>query len=130
MTFACPQCSALDVLRIINSIELPPDSRSDEITLQLLICAKVSCGFRGVAIYEESRRGSLDSDHWDHTGYPVSSNVFERLKNAISQCPDPSKASCRCSSHQTFAHTSASGRWQPPEGIEWLQSFAMNLSGE
>ena len=56
MAFLCPDCSAKSLI-IAMRLELAPDSRWDEITLQTIACA--SCGFRGVAVYRESRRGAL-----------------------------------------------------------------------
>ena len=123
MSFNCPECHTKGVLKISHSIELPPDARSDEIALQLVVCSEVSCGFRGAAIYEESRRGALDTDHWDHTGYRISSEVFDALSAVIGQCHDPSNASCQCQTHQVLGRTSSAGRWQPPEGIEWGSAF-------
>jgi len=123
MSFNCPKCKTAGTLTISHSIELPPDARSDEIALQLVACSVDECGFRGVAIYEESRRGSLGSDHWDHTGYIVSDEVFEMLRTAIAGCPEPSIASCKCDSYQNLGKGSPAGRWQPPEGIEWVSAF-------
>ena len=60
MAFVCPECHTSESLRITRSLELPPDSRSDEITLQIIRCS--SCRFAGVAVYEESRRGRLDDE--------------------------------------------------------------------
>ncbi len=123
MSFACPRCQSSSTLTISQSIEFPPDSRSDEIALQLVVCSRDACGFRGVAIYEESRRGALDSDHWDHTGYRLPVGDFEVLQATISRCPDPSNAGCQCKSHQELNRLSTSGRWLPPEGIEWGSAF-------
>lgn len=128
MSFNCPKCQSVATLKINQSIELPPDSRSDEIALQLVVCSRESCGFRGVAIYEESRRGALDSEHWDHTGYRVSVEVFEKLGSTIARCPDPSRANCQCDSHQKLGGVSLSGRWQPPDGIDWESAFPLQLA--
>lgn len=111
------------MLNIVQSIELPPDVRSDEISLQLVSCALNTCGFRDIAIYEESRRGALDSDHWDHTGFHVSSGGFEELQVAIAACPEPSNTSCPCDSHKKLGNVSSTGRWQPPEGVKWGSAF-------
>jgi len=129
MSLNCPKCQSVGALKIIQSIELPPDVRSDEISFQLLACSNDSCGFQGVAIYEESRRGALDSDHWDHTGYRVSDEIFEKLKTTFAQCPDPANASCQCESHQELGNVSPAGsvRWQPPEGIEWGSAFPIDI---
>jgi len=102
---------------------MPPDSRSDEIALQLVVCARDSCGFRGAAIYEESRRGALDVDHWDHTGYRIAEDDFEVLEAVMVQCLEPSNAKCQCATHHKLGEVSPSGRWQPPAGIEWGNEF-------
>jgi len=67
MPFRCPDCLSPNGLEVGAAIQLPPDSRSDEFYLQLVRCRQ--CGFRGAAVYEESRRGALDADDWSHTGY-------------------------------------------------------------
>ena len=126
MSFNCPKCKSAGSLTVSYSIELPPDSRSDEIALQLVACSMDDCGFRGVAIYEESRRSALDSEHWDHTGYQVSDNGFQMLRTAITVCLEPSTASCQCASHQQLGKVSPAGRWQPPKGIEWGSAFPMD----
>ena len=60
MAFVCPECHMPGALRITVSLQLPADSRSDDIALQIVECAH--CQFKGIAIYEESRRGPLESD--------------------------------------------------------------------
>lgn len=57
MAFICPQCFGKGTLEIKVSMQLPSDSRSDEIALQTVGCSQ--CGFQGLAVYEESRRGTL-----------------------------------------------------------------------
>jgi hypothetical protein len=123
MAFTCPDCSTRGSLHITLSLELPPDSRSDEITLQLVGCQR--CGFRGVAIYEESRRGALDSEHWDHTGYRVEEEVLASLTRTMEACPDPRNARCSCKAHRTLRNRSPSGRWLMPEGLGWPNQFSM-----
>jgi len=54
MAFQCPECKRDSSLRIVQRIEVPPDSRSDQITLQVVRCG--SSQFEGIAVYEESRR--------------------------------------------------------------------------
>ena len=80
MGFLCPKC--LDYsLNIVEKLELPPDSRSDEITLQIIKCEK--CSFEGVAVYEEARRGNLDDYTFNHTGYVLSCMALNKTKTAI-----------------------------------------------
>ena len=109
MAFACPECGNPGSLRITTSIELPPDSRSDEIALQIVACAR--CGFRAAAVYEESRRGSLDSEAVDHRGHRVPGATLNSLIARIDACPDPADCGCRCESHQRLGRTDDSGRW-------------------
>jgi hypothetical protein len=54
-------------------MELAPSDQFDEIALQTLKCAAWTCRFVGIAIYTESRRGSLGSESMRHTGYTISS---------------------------------------------------------
>jgi C4-type Zn-finger protein len=90
MSFVCPECQA-NSLAITQSIELPPDGRSDEIALQIVKCE--ACGFRGTAVYEESRRGAADS--WHHQGYMTAQTSVNRLSKLIRQCPSPKDANER-----------------------------------
>ena len=93
--FQCPDCSNPRSLRITSRLELPPDSRSDEISLQIIQCR--NCGFAGLAIYEESRRGSLDSEIVNHIGYHVHAQDLEILKAMIKRCPEPGRKPARSS---------------------------------
>jgi len=109
MPFACPECGGPGSLRIISSIELQPDSRSDEIALQIVACAR--CGFRAAAVYEESRRGSLDSEAVDHRGYRVPEDALATLIAQIDACPEPTNRACGCESHRQLSRTDEFGRW-------------------
>jgi len=124
MPFLCPICSEKS-LRITSKIELPPDSRSDEIALQIVECSR--CGFAGIAIYEESRRGALDSDSFDHTGYRVSVADLEALRKTIKQCPKPKNRRCKCSAHRRLGRKDASGRWSALDDIHREKAFALSL---
>jgi hypothetical protein len=110
MSFECPECSATPgSLRIEASIELPSDIRSDEITLQIVSCSH--CHFEAVAVYEESRRGRLDNESVDHTGFRVGKENVGTLRRLIGQCPSPRKSSCRCRAHRALGGRDAGGRW-------------------
>lgn len=109
MPFMCPECGAAGSLEITSSIELPPDAWSDEITLQIVECFR--CGFRGAAAYEESRRGSLDSEAWRHRGHRMRSEALAALAEAIAACPEPRRSGCPCASHQSLGRTDDSGQW-------------------
>ncbi len=112
MSFICPECNASS-LTITHKIELPPDGRSDEITLQIVKCG--ACGFRGTAVYEESRRGSLDSDSWHHDGYHMEADDVDTLQRLIQQCPEPGKDDCQCPTHLSLGKTDERGIWHPPK---------------
>jgi len=125
MPFTCPKCSTRSALRITGSLELPSDARSDEITLQIVACEQ--CGFAGIAVYEESRRGSLDSDSFDHTGYRVSARDLAALRKAISQCPQPGNPRCSCAAHRRYGRRNAAARWSGLEDVPLGQRFRMVL---
>lgn len=90
-------------------IELPPDSRSDEITLQILACS--ACRFAGVGVYQESRRGRLDDESVDHVAYRLSPADLKDIRKAIRACPHPRDSRCQCPSHHKLGSRDASGRW-------------------
>jgi hypothetical protein len=115
MSFLCPKCSNRS-MNIVSSIELPPDSRSDEIAIQITKCSQ--CSFVELAIYEESRRGALDSESVDHRGYYVKTTTLTSLLNRISRCPEPRNPRCKCSVHSTLNSVNAFGRWN------WLDSIS------
>ena len=125
MPFLCPECSASKSLKITSKLELPSDSRSDEIALQIVKCSR--CGFAGIAVYEESRRGALDSESFDHTGYHVSTKDLKSLEKMIKQCPKPTNQRCGCSVHRTLGRKNASGRWSGLDDILLEGAFTMKL---
>jgi hypothetical protein len=125
MAFICPHCTRVGALRIVSRIELPPDSRSDEITLQIVTCAQ--CGFTGIAVYEESRRGALDSASFSHTGYYAEQNDVASIKRLIDACPTPKNPRCPCPSHRTLGHKNEFGRWDILDDLPDLGTFAMRL---
>ena len=122
MKFVCPQCRGVS-MKINKSIELPPDSRSDEITVQILKCLK--CGFNGLGIYEESRRGDLDSESVDHRGYYVDDRIIASIEKMIGQCPEPKKSSCRCRIHRTLSCINKFGRWNWLGKIQHKERFKL-----
>ena len=123
MPFLCPEC-AQPTLEIASSLELPPDAWWDEITLQLVRCAR--CGFRGAAVYEESRRGALDSEAVNHYGCRLSEDAFPSFETAMAACPDPRNLSCRCATHMEWSGTDEAGFWRNP--LEDYESFPMVLA--
>ena len=81
MGFICPKCRGIS-LEITSTIELPPDSRSDEITVQILKCTK--CGF--------DHHAALDFHHEDPTEKEynvnrlVSDGRFKKAYAEIEKC--------------------------------------------
>ncbi len=123
MSFRCPACAGRSSLAIVRRLELPPDARSDEITLQVVRCQ--SCDFAGIAVYEESRRGGLDDDHYSHIGYRVPQNQVATIEEALARCPKPGKPRCRCAAHRTYGRRDANGRWIGLDGVDLRWPFAM-----
>lgn len=125
MGFECPSCEDKRSLQIVARIELPPDVRSDEIALQILNCS--SCDFQGVGVYEESRRGSLGSESYDHYGFTLPNAEFSALKAKVKRCPRPSNPRCSCKSHCELGRKDEGGRWIRPGFNEVLEIFPMKL---
>ena len=126
--FVCPKCQAA-ALAIGDCIDFEPDSRSDDITLQLVGCSR--CGFEAVALYEESRRGSLDSEASCHTGYFVNGATLISIKDGIKACPAPRDGGCLCDWHSLLGARDARGAWDGLRrlGIDGAQRFAMTMAG-
>jgi len=123
MGFICPSCHTSGSLQITKRLELPPDSRSDEITLQIVRCRR--CEFAGIAIYEESRRGVMGDEAVDHRGYYVSTSDLQRLKKLLRECPEPGNSRCTCATHRQMGVKDKSGRWAGLAGIELDHRFQM-----
>jgi hypothetical protein len=121
MAFVCPNCEISQALKIEQSMTLPPDSRSDDIMLQIVRCDR--CRFRGAAVYEESRRGASES--WDHRGYIISEKTLEWLSSLISSCPNQKNKKCHCSAHRKLGKKDQNGRWIKPEEFSWEKTFVM-----
>ena len=126
MPFLCPKCSSPHrSLKIRAKIELPPDSRSDEITLQVVECSQ--CRFAGIAVYEESRRGALGSESFSHIGYRVSAKDLRALRRMIRQCPEPNNRRCGCPVHQKLGSKDVGGRWDGLKEIQCEEEFELRL---
>ena len=125
MPFTCPECSTPKSLKIALKIELPPDSRSDEITLQIVRCSE--CRFSAIAIYEESRRGDLASESAHHLGYRVGKEELEDLRQTIKRCPDPKNPRCDCSAHRRLGRKDGSGRWNALENTPLGEAFRLEI---
>lgn len=91
------------------------DAWSDDICLQLASCQ--ACGQKTVLLYEESRRGSLDSDSWSHLGYLLEESTARELHHWFSLCPAKDDTSCGCCAHRHLSRTDSSGCWDGLEGF-------------
>lgn len=125
MSFLCPECSTPKAMNITAQLELPPDSWWDEMTLQVVECSR--CGFAAAAVYQESRRGALDSEAVNHEAYRVSADGVTKLKNMIEQCPKPNDCYCTCSSHRMLTTQDALGRWNGLNAIGGEGTFELTL---
>lgn len=127
MAFRCPDCSGVNSLNILNSIELPADNRSDEITVQIIACR--SCGLQGLAVYEESRRGALDRESIDHRGYRVAAQTLSKYAGMLRRCPSPRDPHCGCQTHQILSAQDALGRWVGLQRLGREDSFPIEVAG-
>ena len=125
MGLTCPQCLE-DSLKILSRIELPPDNRSDEIAVQIVVCSK--CGFQGIAVYEESRRGSFDNESFIHRGYFVEPDLVRKVQEIIDSCPNPNNRRCTCKSHRYFNKIGENGDWNWPELLDNYQVFEIQYT--
>lgn len=121
MPQGCGVCKATNAIKVLQTLVLPPDSRSDDIILQVVKCAR--CGFKGLAVYEESRRGALDSESWSHTAYRVASKELKTIAAAIRACPSPRDPKCLCNTHRQLGRRDRGGRWNGLENIAIEDSF-------
>lgn len=126
MPFTCPECHTQSALRITHRLELPPDARSDDITLQVVRCSQ--CRFEGLAVYEESRRGALDSESYSHTGYEVGKAQLSALKKAIGRCPKTRDPRCTCTVHEEYGRRDAHGRWTGLDAFDLGASFPLVIT--
>jgi hypothetical protein len=125
MSFNCPNCQGRKTLLIANRIELAPDARSDEISLQVLRC--MNCGYEGLGVYEESFRGVLDSESVDHYGYDVNPDVVRNVDSLIKKCSKPKDSRCKCNSHQILNKRDQNGRWIRPGFERGQETFRIMM---
>jgi len=118
MPLQCPECEAA-ALRIKEALELGPDARSDEVSLQIVRCG--ACGLETVAVYEESRRGALDREQVNHTAYPATDDAMAEIARLIRSCTRPKDGACRCGAH-TRAREIVRLR-TGPSGIDWARAL-------
>jgi hypothetical protein len=82
MSLRCSNCNK-PYLQITLSADIDPGYNFDERTIQIIECA--SCDFKGIGIYEESRRGSLDSESFNHIAYYSPIEKVKLLEKMIKQ---------------------------------------------
>jgi hypothetical protein len=126
MAFSCPECASPASLVITSGLELAPDANWDEISVQILRCA--NCGFCGVALYQESRRGAFGDSLVVHQGYAVALQNFRILEQAIAACPSPGDHHCECRSHALIEQVYASGAWRGADTDQEGNGFVMQTS--
>ncbi|MBW2536503.1 MAG: WD40 repeat domain-containing protein [Deltaproteobacteria bacterium] len=108
MASTCPKCKDVES-EMVCFLELPYDSRSDEITLFVNRCP--ACDHRYLGVYEESRRGALGEDHWNYHQIECSTAAWEELKELISACPARRSYQCDCPAHQKLGLRDKAGYW-------------------
>jgi Zn ribbon nucleic-acid-binding protein len=123
MTFFCPDCKTPNSLIISASIELPPDAWWDELTLQIVECRQ--CGLGALGVYQESRRGALDSEVFHHSAYRMETQDMAKVRELINRCPAPHHIRCTCEIHQELAGQDAAGHWNALGAL--LQNGAFEL---
>lgn len=116
MALRCPECGEAR-LRIEEAMELGADERSDEVALQIVLCA--GCGFEAVAVYEESRRGALGEEAFRHNAFPTDERALGEIRSFIATCRDPRNPGCDCRGHQR-AREMVRDRTEPV-GVDWTR---------
>ena len=126
MSFTCPDCRTTGSLQIRQSLEIESDARSDEIMLQVVECRQ--CSFTALAVYEESRRGPLDSESYEHTGFRVAGTELEEVIQWVDACPEPTNHRCRCLVHREMNQKDDAGNWNGRNILRRYDVFSMELS--
>jgi len=116
MALRCPKCKA-GALKVVAALELGPDKRSDEVAFQVVACT--ACGFEGVAVYEESRRGALDDESWSHTAWAADDSAIAAARRLIASCRRPRYATCTCPAHARARGVVRGENIPELEGVDW-----------
>lgn len=109
MQFPCPRCATTDGLRAVRRMALPSDARSDEIRVEIVVCA--ACGADGAVVVEASRRGALDAESVARGPVALAPEALDALDDAIAACPAPLDERCACAAHHHLGRTDPRGRW-------------------
>lgn len=124
MSLICPRCDAHS-LEIIRALELSSDASSDEITVYQIACARH--GLHGAAVYLESRRGRLDAESWDHSGFILEDGDYWRLDGLTQACPNSASQCCNGGAHTYFNQLDPAGHWRGLAGFQVSTPFPMVL---
>lgn len=84
--FYCPSCDQHDVLIINTTVDIPEHTQYDEVCVQSIQC--LSCDKHGMAVYEESRRGSLQDESVNHFGYWLEPESQINLDRLLKSCQE------------------------------------------
>ena len=117
MEFKCPACEK-NSLQGEMGMELPPSGDSDEVGVATVKCE--NCGFRGIAVYEESRRGSLAGLTRSFL-YELSEKDLQFIESGIRVCPDRGNKRCQCETHLAWARLD----WLFPRHVTIKRWFRM-----
>lgn len=121
MGFNCPGCNNIS-LKIVKSIELGSDSRSDEYSLQAIECEK--CTLVGVSTYQESRRGAQES--WEHIGYKMENSHYQEFFKLLNQCNNPTDSKCSCEAHIYFGVNNNYATLKPLDKLK-LENYPFSM---
>ena len=89
-------------------MSLPSDARSDEIVVEVVVCA--ACGADGAVVVEASRRGALDAESVRRDLVALPPDDLDALDDAIAACPTPLDERCACAAHHHLGRTDARAR--------------------
>ena len=119
MAFKCPACEG-GSLEIELSMELPWDGGAVERSVAIVKCE--GCGFRGISVYEESRRGSMDSESFWSFVYEVSEKDLQLMASGFALCPDHQNKDCQCETHLSWGTL----HWLFPKHVTTKRWFRMD----
>lgn len=91
--------------------------------MQTLKCD--NCDTYAFSAYEESRRGSLDSECSDSWAFTVTQEDYEKVLNLNLLCPNPEQFDCDCTAHKLLGEADETGRWKKLSQFTALQDFKL-----
>ena len=119
---ACPDCGRAGALGLARRMVLPGDRRSDEIALEILVCA---CGFKAIAVAEHRRRAALKDAASDRIGYRLPPAAVDLLAHLIERCPEPAEEYCRCPAHALLNRRDLRNQWNLLHSFAPFPGFAI-----